>query len=157
MFKCLVILMELLIPFFSKYIMILLSWIMMLSLTSIPWAIKNNLVHKIIIIASSADTNSDFVLILVLIFCFLYIEIPVTCIVVIAITVWILKYFYTANSVLTHHMIILVFSADRLKKISFIPFKYFISLVSLFESTYFGFFILLHKNEILGRLSSLSL
>ena len=45
--KCLVLLLKLLFPFFSKIIVFLLSCIMVVSLTSNTWVFKNKLVHNI--------------------------------------------------------------------------------------------------------------
>ena len=67
------------------------------------------------------------------------------------------KYGYTANVPSTYHLMILVLSDDRVKTIYVVPFKYFTSLVSFFESLLFGFFNMLHNTAIVGWMSDFSI
>ena len=128
-FKFMVLFLELLFPFFSKISSLLLSFIIVFSLTSNNLAFKNNLVHKIIIIASSVATKSASVQLLVLYCLFLYIKITANFHIVIVVPVWLLKYGCIENSTSTYHLMILVLSSDRFKQIYFILLKHFISLV----------------------------
>ena len=125
MFICRVLLPLKPLPLFSSFIVLWLSWFIMLAFTTKPCASKKKIVHRIWGIRLSTATNLASVELLVFNFCF----VP---------PVWLKKSWWTPNAASTHQVIVELSSHLRVSTRSFVPRKYLITLFNFCKSYFSG-------------------
>ena len=139
-FKCLVLFLEPFLPFSCSRIVLLLSWYILFGSILYPCDSIKTLVHNIILNSSSTSTNSTSVLLFVLSFCFCDTDTIYRFTIVNVSPLWDLKYEFTMNSE----------SAFNVRHNLWVTTIKFISLSSLFQSTWLGCSTLVRKTTIVS-------